>query len=117
MDEKVEHYLSLWPQRSSQNLWDAFKEVESSKTIVYSRFENVITTRHGRGGRQQTTEDTFDADEFISDIVGGDLVNLCHIRAKITQLNYEKTKLVYLSAVKKVISKCFFISKTNFTCC
>ena len=64
--------------------------------------KSLGTTRHGRGGRQQTTEDTFDADEFISDIVGGDLVNLRHIRAKITQLNYEKTKLVYLSAVKKL---------------
>ena len=83
-------------------IMDAVKEVESSKTIIYSKFAKVTMTRHGRGGRQQTTEDVFDAEEFMSDLIEGDLIQLRQIRTKITQLNYEKTKLVYLSAVSKL---------------
>jgi len=57
---------------------------------------------HGRGGRQQTTDDTFDAEQFITDLVRDDLLRLRYIRTKITQLNYERTKLVYLSAVLRL---------------
>ena len=83
-------------------IMDSFNEVESSKTVVYSTFDKVVITRYGRGGRQQTTDDSFDAEQFITDLVRDDLLRLRIIRTKITQLNYDRTKLVYLSAVRRL---------------
>ena len=57
-------------------IMDSFNEVESSKTVVYCKFDKVAITRHGRGGRQQTTDDTFDAEQFTTDLVRDDLLRL-----------------------------------------
>ena len=79
---------------------DAVVAVESSSTVIYSKFEKVNMTRYGRGGnRTRTDDDNFDSDLFINSLVEGD-VNLRNIRTRITQLNYKKIKSVYLSAIK-----------------
>ena len=52
------------------DIMDAVIAVESSSTVIYSKFEKVNMTRHGRGGgRRQTDDSNFDSDLFISSLV------------------------------------------------
>ena len=82
------------------DVMDAVIAVESSSTVIYSKFGKVNVTRHSRGGRRLPSDDNdFDSDLFIDGLVEGD-TNLRTIRTRITQLNYKKIKSVYISAIK-----------------
>ena len=82
------------------DVMDAVIAVESSSTVIYSKFEKVNMTRHCRGGRRlPSDDDDFDSDLFIDGLVDNE-ANLRTIRTRITQLNYKKIKSVYLSAIK-----------------
>ena len=81
---------------------DAVSEVENSKTVIYSKFDRVIIRRHARGSRQQRLPSNFDAEQFVRNLVDCDAPSLRNIRTKVTQLNTEKVKLVYLASIHRL---------------
>lgn len=54
------------------NIMDAVTAVETSKTVIYSKFERLTITRHKRGGARQHQPNTFDAEQFIANILDCD---------------------------------------------
>ena len=58
MDGKTKRPLSM----------DAVIAVESSSTVIYSKFEKVNMTRYGRGGNRKRTDD-IDFDSVFLSIV------------------------------------------------
>ena len=80
---------------------DAVKEVEGSNNVIYGKFEKIDIRRHHRGGGQSNNSTDFDAELLISELINPP--TLRNLRTKITQLNQEKLKLVYLASITSLI--------------
>ena len=78
---------------------DAVKEVEGSNNVIYGKFEKIDIRRHHRGGGQSNNSTDFDAELLISELINPP--TLRNMRIKITQLNQEKVKLVYLASITR----------------
>jgi hypothetical protein len=59
---------------------DAVLAVETSKTVIYSKFERDVIQRHSRGGRGQRQPTLFDAEQFVNDLVDCDAPSLTSIK-------------------------------------
>ena len=87
---------------------DAVKEVEGSNNVIYGKFEKIDIRRHHRGGGQSNNSTDFDAELLISELINPP--TLRNMRIKITQLNQEKVKLVYLASITR-LKRCIIEEK------